>query len=120
MTKIYNIRIMTDEKDLIKKPTEGQITASSSNVKGKEVERISEAEIEANIKQIEKVISGKFQTTKSEPKEEKIEVERYTCYECEEWHDTVHVIGFFSVKTGTHTCYEYNGHLYCPSCWNGR
>jgi hypothetical protein len=33
MTKIYNIGIMTDEKNLIKNPAKGEIiTASSSNL----------------------------------------------------------------------------------------
>ena len=83
MTKIYNIGIMIDEKNLIKNPAQGEIiTASSSNVKGKRVERISEAEIEANIEQIEKVINTQLQITNLEIKEKKIKTTSFTCNVC--------------------------------------
>lgn len=47
---------MVDEKNLIKNPAKGEIIASSSNVKGKEVERISEGEINQQINNISQLI----------------------------------------------------------------
>lgn len=116
MTKIYNIRIMTDPKDINKNPALGESSASSS--KGKQVVRMSELETEKELLKVKKDISIQIQLKNLDKEGREKEVESFTCAECGEKKE-IYYTGFFTKKIGTYYPYEYNGKSFCRWCWNG-